>query len=115
VKGFSEIAIFGFMTSVNLNQKNEFKEVCMANLSNRSDQSISAEKTKTKDATWPDFAAGLYDKLSGRGSQITYEFDDLSLFIPAKLGNDSDHFHWKMNGIMRISTQDQVNQEKSNA
>ncbi|MBA3238418.1 MAG: hypothetical protein H0T62_08760 [Parachlamydiaceae bacterium] len=84
-------------------------------MSSRSDQSISAEKTKTKEATWPDFAAGLYDKLSGRGSQITYEFNDLSLFIPSKLGNESDHFHWKMDGIVRISTQDNVNQEKNDA
>ncbi|MBA2727422.1 MAG: hypothetical protein H0U49_04535 [Parachlamydiaceae bacterium] len=77
---------------------------------NKNDQSNSAEKTKTQQATWPDFAAGLYDKLSGRGSQITYEFDDLNIFIPAKLG-ETDHFHWKLNGILNISTKDRVNQD----
>ncbi len=82
-------------------------------ISNKSDYSTAAEKTKTKDATWPDFAAGLYDKLSGRGSLITYEFEDLSLYIPSKLGDDSDHFHWKMDGKIRISSEDQVNQEQN--
>ena len=72
--------------------------------------SSAAEKTKTQQATWPDFAAGLYDKLSGRGTKITYEFDDLDVFIPSKLG-ESDHFHWKLNGSIRISTEDEVNQE----
>jgi hypothetical protein len=74
----------------------------------------SAEKTKTSQATWPDFAAGLYDKLSGRGTRITYEFDDLNIFIPAKLGDESDHFHWKLSGAIMISSEDEVNQEKNN-
>lgn len=87
----------------------------MSNNSTKTDYSSAAEKTKTKEATWPDFAAGLYDKLSGRGSQITYEFDDLSLYIPSKLGDDSDHFHWKMNGTIHISSQDQVNSEQNDA
>ena len=78
----------------------------------KSNQSDAAEKTKTKDATWPDFAAALYDKLSGRECQITYEFDNLNLFIPSKLG-DTDHFHWKMDGIIRISSKDHVNQENN--
>lgn len=73
--------------------------------------SNAAEKTKTQDATWPDFAAALYDKLSGRGSKITYEFDDLSIFIPSKLGG-SDHFHWKLNGRLNISTENEVNEDE---
>ncbi len=82
--------------------------------STKSDRSTAAEKTKTKEATWPDFAVGLYDKLSGRGTKITYEFDDLNVFIPSRLGDNSDHFHWKMNGIIHISSQVQVNQENNN-
>ncbi len=26
---------------------------------------------------WPDLAIGLYDRLTGRGSEITYEFDKM--------------------------------------
>ncbi len=69
----------------------------------------SAEKTKTPEASWPDFAAGLYDKLTGKGAEISYEFQDFSIYIPAKMGDESGHFHWKMNGTIRMTTQDSVN------
>lgn len=75
-------------------------------MQNKNNTSAAAEKTKTAQATWPDFAAGLYDKLSGKGSQITYEFENLDIFVPSKLG-EADHFHWKLNGTIRMSTQDQ--------
>ena len=77
---------------------------------NKNHSSNAAEKTKTPQASWPDFAVGLYDKLSGRGAQITYEFDDLNIFIPAKLG-ETDHFHWKLSGTVNIRSEDEVNQE----
>jgi len=74
----------------------------------------SAEKTKTPQANWPDFAIGLYDKLTGRGAQITYEFDDLNLYIPNKPGEEADHFHWKLSGTINIRTHDEVNQPENN-
>lgn len=77
---------------------------------NKNNDSQAAEKTKTSQATWPDFAAGLYDKLSGGGGKITYEFNDLNVFIPARLGN-SDHFHWKLSGSISIGTENNENQE----
>lgn len=73
----------------------------------------SAEKTKTAQATWPDFAVSLYDKLTGRGAEITYEFQDFNIYIPSRLGEEADHFHWKMNGTLNIRTHDQVNQPGS--
>jgi len=85
------------------------KEDSMA--TKRSDHDSTAEKTKTQQATWPDFAVSLYDKLTGRGAEITYEFDDLDIFIPAKLGEEADHFHWKMNGTLHVRTRDHVNKE----
>lgn len=69
----------------------------------------SAEKTKSPQANWPDFAIGLYDKLTGRGAQITYEFDNLEIGIPNRTGENAEHFHWKLSGTMNIRTQDEVN------
>jgi hypothetical protein len=63
-----------------------------------------AEVDETK--TWPELAIGLYDKLTGRGAQITYEFDDLDLYVPSKVGDDAEHAHWKMNGTLKIRTTD---------
>jgi len=80
-------------------------------MTNKNSTSSAAEKTKTAEATWPDFAAGLFDKLSGRGTKIAYEFNDMNVFIPAKLGDSSDHYHWKFSGALNISTGDEVNDE----
>lgn len=32
--------------------------------------------------TWSDLAIGLYDKLTGRGAEITYEFDQCEGQVP---------------------------------
>jgi hypothetical protein len=58
--------------------------------------------------TWPELAIGLYDKLTGRGAEITYEFEDFSLSIPAATGS-TEHATWKMNGILKIRTRDDKN------
>jgi hypothetical protein len=56
--------------------------------------------------TWPELAIGLYDKLTGRGSEITYEFEDFDLFVPSHAGEDATHAHWKMQGKLRITTKE---------
>jgi hypothetical protein len=84
----------------------------MVTKSNQSPKA-SEEKTKNSQANWPDFAVSLYDKLTGRGAEITYEFDDFNLAIPSKAGKESDHFHWKMDGIINIRTTDQVNHSEN--
>jgi hypothetical protein len=67
------------------------------------------EATKTKGTqTWPELAIGLYDKLTGRGAEITYEFDNFEVWVPSSTKND-EHAHWKMSGTIRIRTADNVN------
>lgn len=63
-----------------------------------------AEIAETK--TWPDLAVGLYDKLTGRGAEITYEFDNFELYVPSRAGDNPEYAHWKMNGTVRIRTRD---------
>jgi hypothetical protein len=84
----------------------KIEEVKMSN----SNPSKSAERTKTSQATWPDFAAGLYDKLTGKGSEITYEFTDFSVYIPSRLGEQTDHFHWRVDGTLNIRTGEKADQ-----
>lgn len=76
--------------------------------------SKAAEKTTTPQATWPDFAAGLYDKLTGRGAEITYEFDDFNVFIPAKFGEQTGHFHWRIEGSVTIKTHESAHDSSNN-
>jgi len=61
---------------------------------------------KNETQNWPDLAIGLYDKLTGRNAEITYEFDDFELHVPGSVGNDTDHAQWKMNGTLKIRTTD---------
>ena len=62
-----------------------------------------AEKETT---TWPDFAIGLYDKLTGRNAEITYEFDNLEIGVPSSSSSKSPRAIWKLNGIVKIRTTD---------
>lgn len=54
--------------------------------------------------TWPDLAIGLYDKLTGRGAEIAYEFENFELSVPSHAGKDPVHANWKMNGTLKIRT-----------
>ena len=53
---------------------------------------------------WPDLAIGLYDRLTGRDAEISYEFDDFELHVPSSTAADAEQACWKMSGCLRIST-----------
>jgi len=57
--------------------------------------------------TWPELAISLYDKLTGRGAEITYDFEDFDLYVPSRTGDDAEYAHWKMNGILKIRTKEE--------
>jgi len=56
--------------------------------------------------TWPELAIGLYDKLTGRGAEIHYQFENLEVFVPASTSADAAQARWKLNGTMVISTKE---------
>jgi len=61
----------------------------------------------TETATsWPDLAVGLYDKLTGRGAQITYEFENFNVEVPSSTAANASSAKWKINGTMKIRTSD---------
>lgn len=64
---------------------------------------MTIQETKT----WPDLALGLYERLTGRRSEITYEFDDLNVDVPSKAGEGAEHARWILNGSIKIRTSDQ--------
>lgn len=61
-----------------------------------------------KPITWPDFAVGLFEKLTGRGAEITYEFSNMEVHVPSGMGPDVQHAHWKLNGTLKIRTREGV-------
>ena len=56
--------------------------------------------------TWPELAIGLYDKLTGRGAEITYDLENLEVQVPSRAGEDATFANWKLNGTIRIRTRD---------
>ncbi|MFB6195525.1 MAG: hypothetical protein ABEI80_05095 [Haloplanus sp.] len=56
--------------------------------------------------TWSELAVGLYERLTGRGAEITYEFDDLEIRVPDRMGPEADHARWRLDGTVRIRTRE---------
>ena len=56
--------------------------------------------------TWPDLAIGLYDRLTGRNAEITYELVDMHVSVPSGTGKEAEHAEWIVSGALRIKTRD---------
>ena len=48
----------------------------------------------------------LYDKLTGRNAEITYEADNVEVWVPSGVGEDATHALWKVNGNLKIRARD---------
>ncbi len=56
--------------------------------------------------TWPELAIDLYDKLTGRGAEITYEFGNMEIGIPSGTNSSAATANWKLNGVLKIRSRD---------
>ncbi len=57
---------------------------------------------------WSELAISLYDKLTGRNAEITYEADNMEVWVPSGVGEDARHALWKVNGSLKIRARDGV-------
>ena len=71
-----------------------------------SDADAAPEERVDETTSWPELAISLYDRLTGRGAVITYEFDDMEVLVPSKAGDDADHAHWEVDGTLTITTEE---------
>ena len=55
---------------------------------------------------WSELAISLYDKLTGRNAEITYEADNMEVWVPSGVGEEASHAKWKVNGSIKISARD---------
>ena len=55
--------------------------------------------------TWPDLAAELYDKLTGRNAEISYEFENMEVAVPSGTV-ETAHAPWRVNGTLKIRARD---------
>ena len=65
------------------------------------------KEINSNSATWSDLAIGLYDKLTGRGAEITYEFDKFEVQVPSDANDEAPKARWGMNGTLKIRTRDE--------
>ncbi len=71
-----------------------------------SDADAAPEERIDETTSWPELAISLYDRLTGRGAVITYEFEDMEVLVPSKTGEDADHAHWEVDGTLTITTEE---------
>jgi hypothetical protein len=62
--------------------------------------------TQNETRNWPELAIGLYDKLTGRNAEITYEFDKVAVGVPSGVGEDATRANWTIDGTVKIRTRD---------
>lgn len=60
--------------------------------------------TAGETTTFVDLGMALYERLTGRGAAISYEFKDMLVEVPRDTGADSPRATWKLNGTLRITT-----------
>ncbi len=60
----------------------------------------------TNSPTWPDLAISLYDRLTGRGAEITYEFEDMRIAVPSAASEEASSAPWRVDGTVGIRTRD---------
>ncbi len=57
-------------------------------------------------STWPEAATDLFDLLTGRHAEVTYQLDDLEISVPMESGLESDHALWKLNGTIKVRSRE---------
>jgi hypothetical protein len=67
---------------------------------------MAAANTPSKTQTWPELAIQLYEHLTGRNAEITYEFENMEIWVPSHVGDDATHARWKVNGTLKIRTRE---------
>ena len=62
--------------------------------------------TETTEDTknWTDLAISLYERLTDRGAEIVYDFRNMEVQVPSKVGQAAEHTMWKVNGVLIIRT-----------
>ncbi|MEF8894437.1 hypothetical protein [Halodesulfurarchaeum sp.] len=67
----------------------------------------NAEEEQIEEPTeWSDLAMGLYERLTGREAAIVYEFEDMEIQVPSKVGEDAEHTPWQLDGTVSITTRE---------
>lgn len=70
-------------------------------MANASENSVITENDRV---SFVDLGMALYERLTGRGAAINYEFREMVVEVPRDTGADAPRATWKLNGTLRITT-----------
>jgi hypothetical protein len=59
------------------------------------------------EVTWTDLGKEMWSYLTGQGAAINYSFVDMTVEVPRDTGDDAPRATWKLNGTLRITTDDE--------
>lgn len=60
--------------------------------------------TQNDKVSFVDLGMALYERLTGRGAAINYEFQNMEVEVPRDTGANAPRATWKLNGTLRITT-----------
>lgn len=58
---------------------------------------------------WTDLGKEMWSYLTGKGAAIDYSFVDMTVEVPRDTGPHSPRAVWRIDGTLRITTQDRDN------
>ncbi|WP_130014416.1 hypothetical protein [Serinicoccus sediminis] len=66
--------------------------------------------TTGETVSWTDLGKEMWNYLTGQGAAINYTFRDMSVEVPRDTGPDAPRATWKLDGTLRITTEDREHQ-----
>ncbi len=66
--------------------------------------SESSNVVENGKVSFVDLGMALYERLTGRGAAINYEFENMVVEVPRDTGADAPRATWKLSGKLRITT-----------
>jgi hypothetical protein len=64
--------------------------------------------TKETTTQWADLMAQVFDRLTGKGARVTYNFENLEIDIPRAVGPQGQHLgsaKWTINGRLTMTAE----------
>jgi hypothetical protein len=69
----------------------------------------SRDIKNSQTTSFADLGKEMWAYLTGKGAAINYEFVDMTVEVPRETGGDAPRATWKLNGTLRITTAEGVN------
>ena len=63
---------------------------------------------RVEKTTWPDVAVTLFDLLSGRKAEVTWEFERMEIHVQITTGINTEYTVWIINCVLKVGVREVV-------